>query len=129
MNTEETNLKTNNPKVSVIVPVYNVEQYLEECVQSILSQTYQNIEIVLVDDGSTDSSPEILEEYRKKYPELIQVVHTDNQGLGAASNNGVAAARGEYIAFLDSDDYLSANAVKEMREACSLGDDICIFDL
>ena len=116
-------------KLSIVIPVYNVEKYLRECLDSAIVPGIEGYEIVCVNDGSTDSSPEILEEYRKKYPELIQVVHTDNQGLGAASNNGVAAARGEYIAFLDSDDYLSANAVKEMMEACSSGDDICIFDL
>ena len=116
-------------KLSIVIPVYNVEKYLRECLDSAIVPGIDGYEIVCVNDGSTDSSPEILEENRKKYPELIQVVHTDNQGLGAASNNGVAAARGEYIAFLDSDDYLSANAVKEMMEACSSGDDILFFNL
>ena len=116
-------------KLSIVIPVYNVEKYLRECLDSAIVPGIGGYEIVCVNDGSTDTSPEILEEYRKQYPELMQIVHTENQGLGAASNNGVAAAKGEYIAFLDSDDYLSANAVKEMIEACSSGDDICIFDL
>ena len=116
-------------KLSIVIPVYNVEKYLRECLDSAIVPGIEGYEIVCVNDGSTDSSPEILEEYRKQYPELMQIVHTENQGLGAASNNGVAAAKGEYIAFLDSDDYLSAYAVKEMMEACSSGDDICIFDL
>ena len=116
-------------KLSIVIPVYNVEKYLRECLDSAIVPGIEGYEIVCVNDGSTDGSPKILEEYRKKYPELIQVVHTENQGLGAASNNGVAAAKGEYIAFLDSDDYLPANAVKEMLEACSLGEDILFFNL
>ena len=115
-------------RLSVVIPVYNVEKYLRECLDSVIVPGTEGYEIVCVNDGSTDSSPAILEEYRARYPELIKTVHTENQGLGAASNNGIAAAAGEYVAFLDSDDYYAENAVKEMLEACGSEDDICIFD-
>ena len=115
-------------RLSVVIPVYNVEKYLRECLDSVIQPGMEGYEIVCVNDGSTDSSPAILEEYREKYPELIRTVHTENQGLGAASNNGIAAAKGEYIAFLDSDDYYPENAVEEILEVCENGDDICIFD-
>ena len=114
--------------LSIVVPVYNVETYLRECLDSAIVPGMDGYEIVCVNDGSTDSSPEILEEYRKRYPELIRVMHTDNQGLGAASNNGIAAAKGEYIAFLDSDDYLPPESIREMLAACKYGDDIIFFN-
>ena len=115
-------------KLSIVVPVYNVEKYLRECLDSAIVPGMDGYEIVCVNDGSTDSSPEILEEYRERYPELIRVVHTENQGLGAASNNGVAASRGEYVAFLDSDDSLTDKAIEEMLDICNFGDDIYIFN-
>lgn len=115
-------------KLSVVVPVYNVEKYLRECLDSAIVPGLEGYEIVCVNDGSTDSSPAILEEYREKYPELIRTVHTENQGLGAASNNGIDAARGEYIAFLDSDDYLSPGAIDEMIPACQNHEDIIFFN-
>ena len=94
------------PMVSVIVPVYNVENYLSECIDSIISQTYQNIEIILVDDGSTDSSGVICDSYKSKDDRII-VIHKQNGGLSDARNVGLDIANGEYIAFVDSDDYLS----------------------
>ncbi|MBQ5523131.1 MAG: glycosyltransferase family 2 protein [Oscillospiraceae bacterium] len=114
--------------LSIVVPVYNVEKYLRECLDSAIVPGMDGYEIVCVNDGSTDSSPEILEEYRKRYPKLIRVMHTENQGLGAASNNGIAAAKGEYIAFLDSDDYLPPESIREMLAACKYGDDIIFFN-
>ena len=114
--------------LSIVVPVYNVEKYLRQCLDSAILPGVEGYEIVCVNDGSTDTSPEILEEYRKRFPDLIRVVHTENQGLGAASNNGIAAASGEYIAFLDSDDYRPPEAVNEMLEACRHGDDIIFFN-
>lgn len=114
--------------LSIIIPVYNVEKYLRQCLDSAIVPGLQGYEIVCVNDGSTDGSPVILEEYRKRYPELIRIVHTENQGLGAASNNGIAAAYGEYVAFLDSDDYLSPDAVNEMAEVCRHQDDIIFFN-
>lgn len=95
-----------NVLVSVIVPVYNVENYLRECVDSILRQTYQNIEIILVDDGSTDSSGHICDKYMD-IDNRIKVIHKENGGLSDARNAGIKIASGEYISFVDSDDYIS----------------------
>lgn len=95
----------NNPLISVVVPVYNVEEFLDECVQSIVNQTYRNLEIVLVDDGSTDHCPEICDEWMRK-DSRIQVIHKNNGGLSSARNAGIVQATGEYIGFIDSDDYI-----------------------
>lgn len=92
--------------VSVIVPVYQVEQYLARCVESLLEQSYSEYEIVLVDDGSQDAGGRMCDAYAEKY-EKVKVVHQKNQGLGPARNSGVKHARGEYIVFVDSDDYVS----------------------
>lgn len=92
--------------ISVIVPVYKVEKYLDRCVSSIVNQTYKNLEIILVDDGSPDSCPEMCEEWAKK-DGRIKVVHKENGGLSDARNAGLAVARGEYISFIDSDDWIS----------------------
>lgn len=94
------------PLISVIIPVYKVEKYLDRCVQSVLAQTYENIEILLVDDGSPDNCPVMCEEYAKKYSK-IKVFHQKNKGLSGARNTGIDHARGEYLAFLDSDDIYS----------------------
>lgn len=94
------------PLVSVIVPVYNVEQYLEECVASLLAQTYRNIEIILVDDGSTDSSGELCDQLAC-WDSRIRVLHKANGGLSDARNHGLREASGEWISFIDSDDYVS----------------------
>lgn len=91
--------------ISVIVPVYNTEQYLEKCLDSITKQTYINLEIILVDDGSTDCSAKICDRYAEN-DKRIQVIHKKNQGVSAARNDGIKVARGQYIAFVDSDDYL-----------------------
>ena len=92
-------------KLSVIVPVYNVEKYIHHCVDSILAQNFRDIEILLIDDESPDACPQICEEYAKK-DHRIRVIHQQNQGLAETRNIGVREARGEYIAFLDSDDFL-----------------------
>ena len=92
-------------KVSVIIPVYKVEEYLERCVQSVLNQTLKDIEIVLVDDGSPDNCPKMCDEFAKK-DSRIKVVHKNNEGLGKARNSGLEVATGEYVAFVDSDDYV-----------------------
>lgn len=96
------------PKVSIIVPVYNVEQYLEECIESIIQQTYKNIEIILVDDGSTDKSRDICDNY-SSMDERIIVIHKNNGGLSSARNIGIETAQGKYIIFIDSDDYWIGN--------------------
>lgn len=95
----------NSPELSVIIPVYNVEQYLGECLDSIMAQTFRNFECILVDDGSTDRSGKICDEYAQKDSRFI-VLHTANGGLSAARNTGIAAAKGEYLGFVDSDDYI-----------------------
>lgn len=100
-------------KISVIIPVYNVEDYLTECVDSILNQTYKNCEILLIDDGSTDKSPQICDTYSEKNNK-IRVIHTRNRGLSAARNLGTEKAQGEYIFYLDSDDYVENNVLERM---------------
>lgn len=91
--------------ISVIVPVYNVEAYLERCVDSILKQTYKELEIILVDDGATDSSGELCDQLAKKDDRII-VIHKKNGGLSDARNAGIDASRGEYLSFIDSDDFI-----------------------
>lgn len=91
--------------VSVIVPVYKVEQYLEQCLDSIAAQTYHNLEVILVDDGSPDRSGEICDEYARRY-ERFRVIHQENQGQAAARNRAAAIAGGEFIVFIDSDDFV-----------------------
>ncbi len=100
-------------KISVIIPVYNVEKYLDKCVQSVINQTYKSLEIILVDDGSTDKSGVLCDEYAKK-DERIKVIHKSNGGLSSARNKGLDIASGEYIFFLDSDDFLSLTALEKM---------------
>lgn len=106
-----------NDLISIIVPVYNVEQYLEECADSLLAQTYSPIEIILVDDGSADSSGRICDMYAQKY-DSVRVIHQANGGLSAARNTGIASARGSYITFVDSDDRLDPGALARMHRAC-----------
>ena len=101
----------NGIKVSIIVPVYNVEKYLEKCLDSIVKQTYENIEIILVDDGSTDKSGTILDQYAEM-DNRISVIHKKNEGVSTARNTGIEAARGEYICFADADDYLMPDYVE-----------------
>lgn len=110
-------MKSIDPQISVIVPVYNVEKYLAECIDSILAQTYQNLEIILVDDGSPDSSGRICDEYAERYPKKIKVVHKANGGLSSARNVGLDVANGEYVGFVDSDDKILPEMYGEMYEA------------
>jgi len=99
--------------ISIIVPVYKVERYLDKCVKSLLNQTYNEIEILLIDDGSPDSCPKLCEEYAEKY-EVVKCLHKSNGGLSSARNYGVLYARGEYIAFVDSDDYVEKTYIEDM---------------
>lgn len=96
----------NEPVVSIIIPIYNTSEYLERCINSVIAQTYKNIEIILVNDGSTDDSGKICEEYAVK-DSRINVIHKENGGLSDARNAGIDIASGEYIAFVDSDDFIS----------------------
>lgn len=101
-------------KVSVIVPVYNVEKYLAKCLNSLICQTHENIEILVVNDGSTDCSGEIIQDYAQRYPDKITAFQKENGGLSDARNFGLDRATGEYIGFVDSDDYVSPFMFEEM---------------
>lgn len=105
--------------ISVIVPIYNVENYLCQCLDSILQQSYKNLEIILVDDGSTDRSGEICDAYGKK-DKRIRIIHKMNGGLSDARNTGLASAMGEYIAFVDSDDYIADTLYETLLEKIRL---------
>lgn len=115
-------------KVSIIVPVYNVESYLNQCVDSLREQTYHNIEIILVDDGSSDKCPMLCDEYAT-LDSRIKVVHKENGGLSDARNYGIDAATGEYLIFVDSDDYWDDDRALEkcMSICCALDADVTIF--
>ena len=99
--------------ISVIVPVYNVEKYLDKCIESIVNQTYQHIEIILVDDCSTDTSLEICNNWAKRDNRIV-VIHKNNEGIGIARNTGIEFSKGDYIVFVDSDDLLNADAIEVM---------------
>ncbi len=105
----------NKPIVSIIVPIYNCEQYIDKCLESILGQTYENIEVICVDDESPDKCPEILDRYAEKDSRL-KVVHKKNGGVSNARNDGIKAASGEYIMFVDGDDWIDAVMVSEMLD-------------
>lgn len=104
------------PTFSLIVPIYNVEAYLPKCIDSVLAQTCQDYELLLVDDGSPDHSGKICDDYAAKHPDKIRVIHQANGGAGAARNHGISVSTGEYILFLDGDDYLSANLLSELKK-------------
>ena len=117
-------------KVSIIVPVYNVESYLEKCLNSLVHQTLNDIEIIAVNDGSTDKSLDILMNYSCKYPEKIKVITQENQGLSGARNKGLQFATGEYIGFVDSDDWVEKEMYEEMyKKAISKDFDMVVCDL
>ena len=101
--------------ISVIIPIYKVEQYLDECVESIIKQTYKNLEIILVDDGSPDGCPQMCDEWARK-DERIRVVHKKNGGLSSARNEGLDVATGEYVSFVDSDDFIATDALRSLYE-------------
>ena len=106
------------PKVSVIVPVYNTEPYLERCLRSLLRQTLKELEIIAIDDCSTDGSPAVLRKYAERFPGRIRVLtQEENRGQAAARNRGLRAARGEYVGFLDSDDFARPEMFRELYEA------------
>ena len=100
-------------KVSVIIPIYNMERYLKECLDSVLNQTLKEIEIICIDDGSTDHSHEILLDYRERYANIL-LVRQENQGAGPAKNKGMACAKGKYICFMDPDDYYAQDQALEL---------------
>lgn len=101
-------------KISVIVPVYNVEKYLAKCIDSLLRQTWQHLEIIVINDGSSDRSPEIIDDYAQRFPEKIKAAHQKNGGLSDVRNTGIDAATGAFIGFVDSDDFVSETMFEEM---------------
>ncbi len=116
-------------KFSVIVPVYGVEKYLDECVQSILSQTYSDFELILVDDKSPDNCPVMCDAYAAQ-DARVRVIHKEvNEGLGFARNTGMAVAKGEYIVFVDSDDYISQKTLMECSVALTTDTDILVYGM
>lgn len=113
--------------VSIVLPIYNVEKYLDRCIESVVRQTYSNLEIILVDDGSPDGCPQKCDEWAKR-DKRIKVIHKNNAGLGYARNTGIENASGEYICFFDSDDYIEVNTIEKAYEAAKRDNaDICIF--
>lgn len=107
--------------ISIIIPIYNVEQYLDACVTSIINQTYKDLEIILVDDGSPDSCPQMCDEWAKK-DDRIKVVHKKNGGLSSARNAGLKVAIGEYIGFVDSDDYVDETMYEDLMQVMDLNE-------
>jgi len=122
------NIDTVRGLVSIIIPIYNVEEYLRECIDSALKQTYKDIELILVDDGSPDNCPQICDEY-VALDSRVKVIHKENGGLSAARNSGLAMAKGEYVYFLDSDDYIAENAIRQLHDKAKENDlDVVLFD-
>ena len=109
------------PTVSIIIPVYNVEKFLRKCLTSLVEQTFQDREIIAVNDGSTDHSLDILREFEQKY-DFITVIDQKNRGMSKARNRGLSLARGEYICFIDSDDYVAPNFLERLYNACVKND-------
>jgi len=130
MNNMNTNRSENlEPKVSIVVPVYKVEKYLSQCVDSLLAQTLKEIEIILVDDGSPDNSPKICDDYAQK-DNRVRVIHKENQGLGRARRSGYQEVRGKYVAFFDSDDYVSKDLYKTLYDRAEEANlDACFCDI
>ena len=115
--------------ISVIVPIYKVERYLRKCIDSILLQTYRNLEVILVEDGSPDNCSDICDEYGEK-DNRVKVIHKENGGLSDARNAGIEASKGEYIIFVDSDDYIVPTMIEKMIEALlASNSDLCICNI
>lgn len=116
-----------SPLVSVVLPIYNVEAFLDRCISSVVQQTYLNLEIILVDDGSPDRCPQICDDWAQK-DSRIKVVHKENAGLGMARNTGIEHATGQYISFVDSDDYLDPETIEDaVNHALKHSADVVLF--
>lgn len=116
-----------NPLVTIIVPIYNAEKYLKECVESILCQTYKELQIILVNDGSTDNSLDICSDFSKR-DSRIELINQKNTGVSSARNLGIEASKGEYIYFIDSDDYLDYSTIEKLLNTIKLSNaDICVL--
>ena len=115
--------------ISIIVPVYNKEKYIKKCVDSLIKQSYSDIEIILVDDGSTDKSPEICDEYAER-DSRIRVIHRENGGLSVARNTGIENANGKYLMFVDADDWVAVDFCEAALKSISENDaDIAVFGI
>lgn len=118
----------NEIKISIIVPIYNVKKYIERCLNSIIKQNFTKFEVILVDDGSTDGSGEVADNYADKF-DFIKVVHKRNAGLGFARNTGLKYANGEYVLFIDSDDYIEPNMLIDLYSSVKkVNADVCYSD-
>lgn len=113
-------------KISVVIPVYGVEKYIRQCLESIINQTYKNLEIIVVNDGTKDNSIKIVEEYLSD--ERIKITNQENSGVSVARNKGIEEARGEYIAIIDSDDWIELNTFEELMKLIENKEDIIVFD-
>ncbi|WP_127836926.1 glycosyltransferase [Clostridium prolinivorans] len=121
-------MKDNDIKVSVILPAYNVEPYINKCLDSLLNQSLKEIEIIVVNDGSTDNTIDVIQKY-KKYFEHILIIEQKNKGLSAARNIGLKYAKGKYVFFLDSDDFIDTKMLEELYKECEINDlDIICFN-
>ena len=117
-------------KLSIIVPVYNVKAFLPACLDSLVSQTLEDYEIILVDDGSSDGSADIIKDYQQRYPQLISSIRVDNGGQGRARNFGIDMAKGEYLGFVDSDDWITEDMYEKLYNTAKAENaDIVIFQL
>ena len=105
----------NKEKITIVVPIYNAEKYLERCIKSILDQTYENLEIILVNDGSTDKSLEICEKFKAEDNRII-IINKENGGVSSARNKGIDAATGKFIIFIDADDYIEKEMFEVLEE-------------
>lgn len=112
---------TKRPKISVLIPAYNVEAYISQCIESVILQTYNNLEIIIIDDGSTDRTGQIADDYSHS-DSRIKVIHKENAGYGCAMNDGLRCATGEYIGIVESDDYIALNMYEELAEAAYQSD-------
>lgn len=116
----------NKSLVSVIIPVYNIEKYIDACIQSIINQTYKNIEVIIVDDGSTDNSGKLVDIWEAE-DKRIKVIHKENKGLSAARNTAMKACTGEYLIFVDGDDMIASDMIETMLKALKRNDTDCVF--
>ena len=116
-------------KISIIIPVYNTEKYLRKCFDSVINQSYKNIEMVIINDGSKDNSEKIINEYKDKYPEIVSYYSKENTGVADTRNFGIEKAKGEYIMFLDSDDYIDEALFKNLEKYINQDIDLIKFKL
>jgi len=116
-------------KLSIIIPVYNTAEFIPACLDSVIYPELSDYEIIIINDGSTDNSPETVQQYVEKHPQLLRMISTENGGLGAARNVGIKAAEGKYLLFLDSDDTLAPGAMPEIMQQLEEDFDVCIYNL